>query len=78
MKRVFEVPLRIIIENEEVKTKKGMDFSKEDVINVVEQCIILDIDTEQSTAIGNNENNFISGLSIDWDKIQEIKFSRSV
>ncbi len=71
--RIFEVPVRIIVANEDAKIPQQMNFTIDELKDSLGDCIVLDIDTENGTAsMGDNGENAVAGIQVDWDKIYEV------
>lgn len=66
--RTFTAVVTVTVENNRVKP----EFSKEELIDVLHELVILDFDSEEYAAqVGDDEETYVGGVSIDWETLKE-------
>lgn len=71
MRRVFEATVKVVVDNNDVDHKNQMKFTVEDVKKTAEEIVLIDIDTQEGTSVGNNDENRITTVYIEWENLKE-------
>lgn len=69
--RLFEVVVRIQVENEQVRFAEEMEFTTKELADILYHCVELNLDEEAYES--RIRDNYITGMEIDWDSLKQVR-----
>ncbi len=70
--RTFKATVIVTVTNEVESSKKEMCFQVSDLSEVLQDLVVLELEEDCQRSVGTDDNE-VTGVSIDWDTLKEVK-----